>query len=332
MGRPAVVVSIDTEEEGLWSNVYRPVGNSCRNLAWLPRLHQVCTRLGVKPTYLVDYPVATDRAARSILKDLAAGGAAEIGAHLHPWCTPPLELGARGRVTYAHQLPAAVQEAKLETLCAAIASGFGVRPTSYRAGRWGFDASTVPVLERLGFTVDTSVRPLWWDRAAGAPSFRRARVSPYRLDRADASRAGASSVVEVPVSSAFVGPLPALLARATAFVPAAAPGMLYALELAGLRSLLPEQQTLAQMCTLVDTLVARGVPVLNVMFHSPTAMPGATPFVRDRAQLERFVARVEGLLEHARARHDALPLGLSDVPAYVGLAVTPPSPAARATM
>jgi hypothetical protein len=265
------------------------------------------------------------------LNDLSAAGAAEIGAHLHPWCTPPLELGARGRVTYAHQLPPAVQQAKLETLCAKIASDFGVRPTSYRAGRWGFDASTVPVLERLGFTVDTSVRPLWWDRGADAPSFRRAPVRPYRLDRGDASRAGESSVVEVPVSSAFVGPLPALLARATAVVPAA-PGMRYALERAGLRSLLPEQQTLAEMCTLVDVLVARGVPVLNLMFHSTTAMPGATPFVRDRAQLERFVARVEGLLEHARARHDALPLGLSEVPAYVGLAVAGPSRAQRATM
>jgi len=68
------------------------------------------------------------------------------------------------------------------------------------------------------------------------------------------------------------------------------------------------------------------------MFHSTTAMPGATPFVRDRAQLERFVTRVEGLLEYARARHDALPLGLSEVPAYVGLAVTRPARAERATM
>jgi hypothetical protein len=329
MGRPALVVSIDTEEEGLWSNVYRPAGNGCRNIAWLPRLHQVFASLGVKPTYLVDYPVVTDRAARSILRELAAGGAAEIGAHLHPWCTPPLELDGRWRVTYPHQLPAAVQLAKMETLCAAIASAFGAWPRSYRAGRWGFDASTVPVLERLGFAVDTSVRPLWWDRGAGAPSFRSAPVNPYRLDGGDASRAGESRVVEVPVSCAFVGPLPALLARVAAFVPAA-PGMRYALERLGLRSLLPEQQTLAEMCALVDALVARGAPVLNVMFHSSTAMPGATPFVRDRTQLEHFVTRVERLLEHARARHDALPLGLSEVPAYVGLSVA--APARRATM
>jgi hypothetical protein len=331
MSTPALVISIDTEEEGLWSNVYRPVGNSCRNVMWLPRLHQIFTRLGVKPTYLVDYPVVTDRVARSILGELAAGGASEIGAHLHPWCTPPLERGDRGRVTYPHLLPPDVQQAKLETLCAAIASAFGVRPTSYRAGRWGFDASTVPVLERLGFAVDTSVRPLWWDRGVGAPSFRRAPVMPYRLDGDDASCPGASRVVEVPVSSAFVGPLPALWARAAAWVPAA-PGMRWALERLGLRSLLPEQQTLPEMCTLVDALVARGVPVLNVMFHSTTAMPGATPFVRDRAQLARFVARVEGLLEHIRSRHDAQPLGLSEVPAYVGLAITGTVRAQRASM
>jgi hypothetical protein len=45
---------------------------------------------------------------------------------------------------------------KLALLKRAIVDAFGAAPTSYRAGRWGFDHTTVPVLERLRFTVDIS--------------------------------------------------------------------------------------------------------------------------------------------------------------------------------
>jgi hypothetical protein len=318
MQKPALVVTIDTEEEGLWSDRYRVVGNTCRNVEHLPRLHAIFARLGVRPTYLVDYPVATDATARGILAELASGGASEIGAHLHPWCTPPfLPGGARARVTYPHRLPAAVQQAKLTALCQAIHEGWRVQPTSYRAGRWGFDRSTVPVLERLGFTVDTSVRPLWWDPGPGGPSFRRASTCPYRLDATDACRPGESAVMEVPASSGFVGPLAARLERVAQHVPEA-PGLRRVLVRFGLCALLPESNSLPNMRALVDELAARDVPVFNVALHSSSTMAGGTPFARDEGERNRFLARVEGVLEHALGRHAAVPLRLSDVPAYLG--------------
>src|SRR5262245_31277518 len=145
---PALVVTIDAEEEGLWSDSYRVHGNSCRNILRLPRLHERFVERGVVPTYLVDYPVVTDEAAQRVLDQLRQGGASEIGAHLHPWCNPPfLPGGDIGPATYAHTLAPGVQAAKLAQLCQAIASAFGARPTSYRAGRWGFDHTSVPVLE-----------------------------------------------------------------------------------------------------------------------------------------------------------------------------------------
>lgn len=323
MGRPFLVVSIDTEEEGLWSGAYRPVGNHCRNIERLPDTHALLLRLGVTPTYLVDHPVATDATARGILRDLAAGGAAEIGAHLHPWCTPPLEAhGSRRPVTYAHRLPVPLQEAKLAVLCRTIADAFGIRPTSYRAGRWGFDRSTVPVLERLGFTVDTSVYPLWWDGARGGPSFRRAPQAPYRLDAADVSRPGGGAVVEVPASAGFVGRLSTTLECATRLLPPA-PGLRRVLVRLGLCALQPEAYSLDAMRALIDEHVARAVPVLNITFHSSALLPGATPFVRDVPALHAFMARLEGILEHALGRHQAIALALSDVPAHLGDALLP---------
>jgi hypothetical protein len=317
--RPALVVSIDTEEEGLWSGAYRPSGNSCRNIGWLPPVHAMFTRLTVRPTYLVDHPVSTDATARSILRELAADGNAEIGAHLHPWCTPPLHPdGVRSVDTYAHQLAPELQEAKLSRLCQAIEETVGARPTSYRAGRWGFGHSTVPVLERLGFAVDSSVWPLWWDRDRGGPSFRRAPQRPYRLGRRDVTRAGDSSVVEVPASAGFIGRRSAALEEATRLLPEL-PGMRRWLVRLGLAALQPEGYSLATMCALVDEQVARGAAVLNVVFHSTALMPGATPFVRDERERLAFLARLEGVLVHALERHGARPLCLSDVPYYAGL-------------
>jgi hypothetical protein len=327
MGKPLLVVSIDAEEEGLWSDSYRADGNTCRNIAHLPRLHAIFARLRVKPTYLVDYPVATDATACAILRELSAGGACEIGAHLHPWCTPPLERdGARVPVTYAHQLPPEMQAAKLERLCSAIADSLAVRPTSYRAGRWGFAASTVGVLERLGFVVDSSVKPLWWDPSRGGPSFIRAPQSAYRLDRGDVCRPGDSSLIEVPATVGFVGEHGSAWEQVTRLL-WPAPGLRRWLEWLGRRALLPEVYPLEDMCALTDRLIARGVSVLNLTLHSSATLAGATPFARDEREVERLCARVEGLLEHALGRHGALPVRLSDVPAR--LREPEPRPAAR---
>jgi peptidoglycan/xylan/chitin deacetylase (PgdA/CDA1 family) len=315
----ALVVTVDTEEEGLWAGSYRAIGNTCRNIENLPRVHEVFARHGVHPTYLVDYPVATSECAIKILGEMAAGDGAEIGAHLHPWCTPPFfPGGTRREVSYAHRLPPEVQEEKLEVLSRTLAEGFGARPRTYRAGRWGFDHSSVPVLERLGYTVDTSVDPLWWDPAPGGPSFVRAPVRPYRLDPTDAMRPGRSPVLEVPVSTGFTGGRVGAAFERVARRLAPLPGLRRWMVRAGLVSLKPEVYPLDRMCALADEIAARGLPVYNVMFHSSAALPGATPYVRDERALGAFLRRLDALLRYLVAHLHAVPIRLSEVPAWLG--------------
>src|SRR5690349_2250315 len=116
--RPALVVTIDTEEEGLWSGRFPARGQTCRNIQRLPRLDALFGRLGVIPTWLVDHPVAVDATAASVLRGLVADGRGEIGAHLHPWCNPPFYPdGERARFSYPHQLGPWQQAAKLTALC-----------------------------------------------------------------------------------------------------------------------------------------------------------------------------------------------------------------------
>ena len=66
-----------------------------------------------------------------------------------------------------------------------------MRPTTYRAGRNGFDGGTLPVLERLGYTVDTSVDPLFNETRKRGMTFAGAPREPYHPDYADVRRPGA---------------------------------------------------------------------------------------------------------------------------------------------
>jgi hypothetical protein len=138
-------------------------------------------------------------------------------------------------------------------------------------------------------------------------------------------RAGTSRVIEVPTSAAFVGPGGPRLERLARSVPAV-PGLRRWLRELGLRTLNAESEILADLRRVVDVLVARGVPLFHVSFHSSTLLAGATPFTRSERDVDVFVARLEGVLEHALGRHGAIPLGVSDVPAYFGGdLITPPA-------
>src|SRR5207249_1559271 len=97
---------------------------------------------------------------------------------------------------------------QLSDLTALIEQELGVRPTTYRAGRNGFNGASLPILERLGFTVDTSVDPLFNERRKGGMVFAGAPVVPYHPDYRDVRRRGSSKILEVPISAATSPALP----------------------------------------------------------------------------------------------------------------------------
>src|SRR5207253_648831 len=66
-------------------------GVTVENVRQLPRLDRLFERLAVRPTYFTTYQVAIHPWAVRILQETQARGTAEIGAHLHPWNTPPIE-------------------------------------------------------------------------------------------------------------------------------------------------------------------------------------------------------------------------------------------------
>lgn len=295
-GQTLFMVGVDTEADDQWTLQGRK-RLSVENARALPRLQALCDAHGVRPSYLVTHEMATREPSRSILRDLFATGRCEIGAHLHPWSSPPYrEEDLVGR--YPSQLDDSQLQTQLAELTAAIEDSIGVRPVSYRAGRHGFDGRSLGILEKLGYRVDTSVDPLFNETRKGGPSFAGAPVVPYWPDPADVRARGTSSVLEIPVSSATRPALPKALEKGFTSLPAI-PWRGY-LKRLGLRAvwLRPSYSTLEDAKTLASALVAGGVPTLNMLFHSSELVPQGSPYNRTEADVDRFFERLERVFEH----------------------------------
>ncbi|HEU0106153.1 MAG TPA: polysaccharide deacetylase family protein [Vicinamibacteria bacterium] len=294
---PAVLVGIDTEADDQWSARGRQE-MGVRNAARLPALQALFEEFGVRPTYVVTWEMATRPESAAVLRDLARTGRCEIGTHLHPWSSPPFRPEDLAAHTYPHNLPEELLDRQLRELTAVIQEQLGVRPTTYRAGRNGFDGRTLPILERLGYTVDTSVDPLFNERRKGGMIFDGAPIAPYHPDYADVRRPGASKILEIPITSATLPGLPKVLERAYARLrPIPWRG---AFKRLGLRPvwLRPSYTPLADMLTFADRLRRAGAPCFNLIFHSSEVLPGGSPYTPDEKSVARFLDDLRRLLAH----------------------------------
>jgi peptidoglycan/xylan/chitin deacetylase (PgdA/CDA1 family) len=295
-----LLVGIDTEGDNQWDAAAR-ANQRFENIYALPRLHALFARHGVRPTYVITHPVATDSRSADVLRALVAGGDCEIGAHHHAWETPPCTPDDVRRHAYASTLPRQQFEEQLASLTSAIAAAVGVRPVSYRSGRFGFSADHVAALEREGYLIESSIAPLFYELHKGGPEFVEAPLTPYFLAYDTATAPGTSNLLEVPVSAALNRRLPRRLQYMYARAPRnyTTKRALRALGLLRLRWLRPSYSSLDDMIALARDLVRQQVPVLNLLFHSSEAIVGGSPYNRTQAELDDFCDRLEKFLAFA---------------------------------
>ena len=291
--RPALLVAIDTEGDNQWDAAARR-HQTFENLYALGRLHEFFERHGVRPTYVITHPVASDRRSAEVLRGLQARGTCEIGAHHHAWETPPCSPADVDRHPYALSLPIQQFDAQLRALTAAIQDAVGVRPVSYRSGRFGFSAAHVSSLEQEGYLVDSSVAPLFYEAHKRGPDFVGAPLSPYFLAYDDATRAGTSRVLELPISAALNRSVPAFVERwyGRAPWPYQTKRALRLARIAHVRWLRPSYSSADDMMALARQIVRRGVPILNLLFHSSEAIVGGSPYNRTQGELDGFFDRL----------------------------------------
>jgi hypothetical protein len=298
-----LVVSLDTEED----NWYRSRdGVTVENIDELRPLARFLDRLGVRPTYFTSYQVATQPRAVETLRDICAGQRAEIGAHLHPWNTPPLAEAFVPRNSMLKNLPADLQLAKLRRLTVALEDAFDLTPLAFRAGRYGLGPETVAALACCGYRVDSSVAPfISWEDTDDGPSFIGAPLEAYRLapDRDVRQPAGDGGLIELPLSSGFSrGPF-SLWGRvrdvlsAAPFRPLKLVGLAAATGLCKRIVLSPELASVPDMLLLSRRLLEHGVRHLHVSWHTPSLKPGLSPFTATAADVARLYASVEAYLD-----------------------------------
>ena len=284
------MVFVDTEEEFDWGQPFDRNSRSTTHMKTLPDAQKRLAAHGANPVYLVDHPIATDPKAVEILRPLQEAGACSIGTHLHPWVNPPFEEEVNRTNSFAGNLPASLEHAKLKCLTETIEAAFGRRPIIYRAGRYGVGPNSADILRELGYRIDASVRATFDYSDEEGPDFSRIKPLPYRI--------GDGELIEIPLSSAYLGGLRALgpqIFNASANVPLLR-GALSRLNLLNRVPLTPEGTPLSEALDGVERLIDSDLQLISISYHSPSVEPGHTPFVRTQEDLKEFYRWWDGVL------------------------------------
>lgn len=297
-----LVVSVDVEEDNWLPTRDRLSTENVRELSSLAVLFQ---RLGIRATYLTAYQVAIRPWAAALVRDIAAGGRAEVGSHLHPWNTPPFDEQPRHYSVLKHYSPE-TQLAKLRRLTEAVQEAFSMRPTSFRAGRFGLGRDTVQALIQCRYEVDSSVTPfISWAEHDNGPDFLGAPVCAYTLDGRTDIRVPArhGPIVELPITVGYTGvPLDRWQELARVFRMRAVsrlhlPGLAARLGLTRRVILSPETNSVEDMLSVSGRVLEGGGTQLHVFLHSTSLRPGLGPFTASRADVGRLYRALERYVE-----------------------------------
>ncbi len=296
--RPILSVIIDTEADFDWHAPFSRDDHSTESILHQSRAQRIFDRFGVKPTYLIDYPVAMDPTASEMFRELVERGAADIGLQLHPWTNPPFDELLSSRNSYPSNLSRDLQRAKIERLLDAVHRNVGVSPKVFKAGRYGFNSDTAELLEDFGLDIDTSVVPFTDFSSVHGPNFRDCPHGPFWFGRN-------RRLLELPVTRNLCGALGTKLGSSLLPIihsplglACHLPGILARSGLLDRLTLTPEGMDLADLKRLTRTLLGRGERLFTFVFHSPSLASGNTPYVQNEAELTAFLERIEGYLRY----------------------------------
>jgi hypothetical protein len=293
------IITVDTEADNVWRHYEELAFNNIRQV---PLFQSLCEQHGFPPTYLLTYRAALDEYAAKLFRAYAQSGRAEIGAHFHPW--PSGDMSGKKQSSREHSYPTELADdilrEKLEILTKTIADRVGVRPASYRAGRWGFDDRQAAILSGLGYRVDCSVTPKvdWRNNfgdldSAGGPDFRACSAYPYFLN---------GQLLEVPMTILFTGVFKQerslagkiFLKMPSGFISHAVNRLFF--RKTWLR-IFPGSN-LNDWQRIYRSADANKLPMVQFMIHSSELMPGGSPYSRSESDVEHIFTQLEEMFKY----------------------------------
>jgi len=297
--RKFFVITIDTEID---SPKWKPeFPFKLENIKHIPYLQKVFDKFNVKPTYLLTYPVASDNFCADIFREILREGKCEIGAHLHPWTTPPfLSKKEKLKLSYPHTLPFNLEKQKLKNLTSLLKEKFNINPLSYRAGRYGIDRESLEILKELGYKIDTSITPfLDWSSDGGCDFSFISSSNPFIWE----------GLLEVPITIGVLKKIPKIYYK----LPSSFKFFLKKIKLVKIVWLRPSISNFQEMKELVDLLINEGIEVFNIMFHSNEIVEGKSPYVKTKKQKDLFFYNLEKILDYFITKKGAENKLLSDL-------------------
>jgi hypothetical protein len=293
---PMIVVVVDTEAEFDWVRQRPRRAMGVTSVKSQMQAQRIFERYQVRPTYVLDYPVSSTPEGYEFIRNLYGSGACEVGAHLQPWDNPPFFERKTDENSYPGNLPLELEREKLVRLTRSIEENVGVRPRIYKAGRYGVGRATAHILAELDYEIDMSVVPGTDLSRKLGPDFTHCRAGPYWFGKDPA-------LLEIPLSIGYTGLLADTGAMAYALTmnerlkALHVPGILARLRLIERISLTPEGVSFEEQKRLTRALLRKGHRVFNFTYHSPSLVPGNTPYVKNEVDLRAFLGRLERYLE-----------------------------------
>jgi hypothetical protein len=301
------MITVDTEEEFDWEAPFERSGHTTVTVPKLERFQQFAEKFGIKPVYFIDYSIIESDEAVAFLKRAVSAGIATVGAHLHPWVTPPFEEQVNNYNSFAGNLPVELEERKLVALRDAIAEKIGVLPTAYRAGRYGIGPQTVEILQRLGFEIDSSIRSRFDYSSASGPDFTKIGSEPFWWH-------GENQLLEVPLTTVYSGMFrkqPNFLAKIMNRYPVAN-AVFARSKILDRIPLTPEGVSARETKEAIDVALDDDVRLLVFSFHSPSLSAGHTPYVRTSEDLNQFYDWWRDIINHL-TQIGVMPVDMEDL-------------------
>lgn len=300
--RPDVqfILSVDTEEEFEWGEGFPQQNCSIENIKQIPSFQAFCDELGVRPTYFIDYPVAQDLEAAGLFREFIGQGKAEVGAHLHPWCNPPLIEENGEYESHIVHLAESLVRSKLKILTDIIYTNIGVAPRCFRTGRWGTDAKVMQALVDSSYTVDSSVIPLYENDYF---SFLDYPNQPYWPNLDNLPSEGAQrEILEIPVTAGFTRSnymfwrrvhqrLSGKILRHLHLI-----GLLWRLKLVKKVYLSPELADTNDMKALVCAEMRNKHTVIHMFLHSSSLITSTNGYSRTSGDIVKLYQRIREVI------------------------------------
>ena len=286
-------VTVDTEEEWDWADGFPTGEPSVENIHRLPAFQQVCDQYNAAVTYYCNYAVVADPTSRAIIQELAQKPNVEIGLHIHPWNTPPMRGSQQvtPRESFLHNLPWRLCKAKIDATLEAFDDA-GLRPTSFRGGRYSTSPRIQDYLRDHGILVDASVLPYTTWSDDGAPDFRHRNLTPIRHEPRSPDDA---ALWELPLTFGYSRRPFALWER---MIRGIENSPLRHLRLIGLMDQLAilrkewlnlENPMGHDIPGFLQTLARIRPPFICFTLHSSSLMPGGSPYTRSIADADRIL-------------------------------------------